>query len=669
MIISTGKKIEHKLYNASKYSDNSTFIQLYSYASHLHRQYIEHKIMPGDLYNEDSLFNVLTRMLVWNNFHTFHAANTRYYVNPYTLKLDVISTDASRPNPMTLESLLATSWQSKYMMLVTRDDAVQKLNAELDKMEEILVTVPIESKRLCRYVDVSNKECPTVRAEDIQDRIDFIRQNLDEIIAKKKRKYELHGLYRYFRRMKKLLTAYSLPLRNDVNYPAHIYAQYFDNGVLRVHNYLPHSIILKSAVLKTKGCKKCILHNLLFSPIRINPSTTDGQLPYYSDIPLELPVTNFRDKKLILTTKLGNKKKIFTISIMRPTDIYNPLLDSEPFEKQIEGLSFITESGNQVRIKSGSWEIASPLVLPVGAKLIIEEGTTLSFSPDAYMIVRGPVNFNGTEKAPIKLIVSQSSSFRPLRKLNTYLKSAHNNEKNTASISSHWKGLYVMDAKEQSSLKNVIFDHTSFLKDGVLQLTGGVTFYKSQVIFKNVKFNNSIAEDALNIVHSNFEFENVSFHNTRSDAFDADYSNGVISNASFSQIKGDGLDTSGSTINADQLKFTDIIDKSVSAGEESNLNIGTVTIDKSGAGVVVKDSSIVNIKNLKGKNIQLFIGMAFNKKNIFAGGKLNVQQSNFGPEAFMAQHGSEIALSDKILLTHELDVNNLYNSGPMKKIR
>ena len=78
-----------------------------------------------------------------------------------------------------------------------------------------------------------------------------------------------------------------------------------------------------------------------------------------------------------------------------------------------------------------------------------------------------------------------------------------------------------------------------------MSLTGGVTFYKTNVELKNVNFLGSSAEDALNIVHSNYRLENVLITNCNSDAFDSDFSTGKISHSKFKNIKGDALDFSG----------------------------------------------------------------------------------------------------------------------------
>ena len=45
------------------------------------------------LYDETSFLNSYIASILWANWHTLHDANHRYGVNPYTLKLESISTD------------------------------------------------------------------------------------------------------------------------------------------------------------------------------------------------------------------------------------------------------------------------------------------------------------------------------------------------------------------------------------------------------------------------------------------------------------------------------------------------------------------------------------------------------------------------------------------------
>ena len=74
---------------------------------------------------------------------------------------------------------------------------------------------------------------------------------------------------------------------------------------------------------------------------------------------------------------------------------------------------------NSYRFKKGSWNITEPIVLD--GDLLIEGNTTLTFNDNAYLIVKGSINFNGTASNKIILKPRKES----------------------------WKGLYVLEANNR----------------------------------------------------------------------------------------------------------------------------------------------------------------------------------------------------------------------------
>ena len=128
-----------------------------------------------------------------------------------------------------------------------------------------------------------------------------------------------------------------------------------------------------------------------------------------------------------------------------------------------------------------------------------------------------------------------------------------------------WKGIYVIGNENQTSrLDHVQIKNTIALADGLLKLSGGVNFYNTNVEIKNSQIKNTLAEDALNIIKSNFILKNLTISNTFSDAFDSDFSTGVIDSCSFFDVDGDAVDLSGSEVNIKNSKFkrNQIIEKS-----------------------------------------------------------------------------------------------------------
>ena len=74
----------------------------------------------------------------------------------------------------------------------------------------------------------------------------------------------------------------------------------------------------------------------------------------------------------------------------------------------------------------------------------------------------------------------------------------------------NWKGIYVINSKRKSKLRNLNISNVKALEDGLLKLTGAINFYRSDVDFENVRVENIEAEDAINIVESIFTINNFS---------------------------------------------------------------------------------------------------------------------------------------------------------------
>ena len=74
------------------------------------------------------------------------------------------------------------------------------------------------------------------------------------------------------------------------------------------------------------------------------------------------------------------------------------------------------------------------------------------------------------------------------------------------------------------------------------RLTGGVTFYHSDVRMTRVRFNRHRGEDALNVVHARAELTDCAFLECGSDAFDGDFVTGRIERCRFEEVGGDAVD-------------------------------------------------------------------------------------------------------------------------------
>ena len=181
----------------------------------------------------------------------------------------------------------------------------------------------------------------------------------------------------------------------------------------------------------------------------------------------------------------------------------------------------------------------------------------------------GPLAFKGTAEAPITLRPSNAKK--------------------------GWQGIAVMRAGARSELRHTRVIHTTGVAKPGWSLTGGVTFYESDVDVVATTFKGHNGEDALNIVRSDFVIDGTTFDTTLSDAFDSDFSTGKVTKSTFINIGtaggGDAIDTSGSVVEITDVTFRQVSDKAISAGEASTVTASDIVIDDTGTGLASKDRS------------------------------------------------------------------------------
>ena len=69
----------------------------------------------------------------------------------------------------------------------------------------------------------------------------------------------------------------------------------------------------------------------------------------------------------------------------------------------MEKYPFFRKEADQLSINKGFYKINEPLILPRGINLDISAGTTITFSPDAFILMQGELNINGTEQEQVIL--------------------------------------------------------------------------------------------------------------------------------------------------------------------------------------------------------------------------------------------------------------------------
>jgi hypothetical protein len=200
-------------------------------------------------------------------------------------------------------------------------------------------------------------------------------------------------------------------------------------------------------------------------------------------------------------------------------------------------------------------------------------------------------------------------------------------------------------------------------------LTGGVTLRGGEVSLRDCRFEGSTAEDALNLVRAQVTLRGVEVLDSASDAVDVDFCAGTIEGGRIGRAGGDGIDVSGSQFEIrDSLLFR-IHDKALSIGEASDVEITGVMVDTAGTGVASKDGSRAVVRGASFHAIEHAALMAYVKKAEYGPAELIVSGSTMKDTAreAVAQHGSRVLIDGREVVSEAVDVDALYEVGPMRK--
>ena len=291
------------------------------------------------------------------------------------------------------------------------------------------------------------------------------------------------------------------------------------------------------------------------------------------------------------------------------------------------------------------------MIVPEGYSLNISGNTTLRFSKKAGLVSRGPLRFNGAESSPILL-------------------EGYNDEKGKL-----WQGIAVLDSNEPSQWSFVNIRDTSGILYKGWQLSGGTTFYKSEVHLEHCSFNGHQGEDALNIVNSKFSLKDIEIKNTASDGLDIDFSEGNIEGGLFKKIGrqsgGDGIDISGSEVSIDKSVFQGVSDKALSVGEQSVVVATNLTMEGVATGAASKDGSSLTISESTIKNTKHFGLIAYVKKPEYGSASIDARNIKFEATEIRArvQKGNYLSLEDNQVKAEDIDVEQLYKTIMMPGLK
>jgi hypothetical protein len=378
--------------------------------------------------------------------------------------------------------------------------------------------------------------------------------------------------------------------------------------------------------------------------LEINNDTSDEEISKFLNEIIETGVVLKPPKINIFYDQVGSKKQI-----IKRSAVITYKNDSS-YVKKYSSIDTITKyfkydrSSNLFYLdKHNAIQINETLRLPPKHSLLLNKGTKIIFAENTGIIINGSLFTLGEENARV-LITGSSNT---------------------------WSGVHINGDGAESLIKYLTVSGGTGLFDGI-QIRGSFTINDALVTIENAHFMNNLSEDALNLNQVKGNLRDVSISNTKSDGLDADFSDVTLINSRFvnigSQTGADAIDISRTILNAEGVEITKVTDKAISIGEESEAYLEKLVITDSVVGVVAKDSSNVQVRNIKLSNVKLADYMAYNKKSHYSGATIEVLNHLQKDPRAIAEHGSTIKVNAKLTPTQNLDVEQLYSSI-MKSIK
>lgn len=624
-------------FESSRISKSKTLSGLYATATGLLRSFVEGKLPASEVFDVDLMGRFLAVEELWGTHHALAWHNQRFYLNPLTLKLEPIGYDAS-PQSQAAVGTEKIHNQPIVSALLKDPEIYSAYKAALKQ----LATEILDGSLLDILKASEHKLLPILQSEffllqpvdydDLEDRARHVLATIDE-----------EGVV--------------VPATNFKEYPRLIHAYIITDSkgpYLEVANAVPHEVEINSVLWIPKAANNPPVEFRAISTIDLPmhlPPTMPLTLPDYRRIYYQPPPATGTYTLQVQANILGQKQDYTMIAL----PYYAPLLQRpvphSTLSEQLSRHPFLSLGDNEARlyVSEGRWQVDGSLIIPGGYQLTIPAGTVLQFDAASGIVINDSISIDGTAEKPVVL-------------------EGIPDKDNTGT----WQGIAVLNADSRSRISHATIRNTTGIDMPPWKLSGGTTFYKSNVDIDHTAFEGNRCEDALNIVSSEFFLKDIRILDTASDGLDTDFTKGEIEGGIFQQIGkaggGDAVDISGSIVKINNTRFKGVNDKALSVGEGSVMTASHLYIEDVGTGAASKDGSSLNISGSSVKNARIAGLMAYVKKSEYGPGRIEALDLAFDAASVKAraQKGSVITIDGEPVPAEDVNVSELYNTV-MKK--
>lgn len=610
----------------------SAVLQHYNrYVASLLAGWQEGRLALVDILDLDKYIDYIVASEAWDGWHTFRWHNMRFYCNPYTMKIEPLPFDNGWGVwPITMAPVQATVTGSQILgELFDSPRFWQQLER---RMPEVLSQLQQRSLWQALQNQADYLESLLVAEGDVSRfNLDVVKQNLN---------YLSQSGADFFHKQHKLPEP--APLDNTRKFHSMVKLSAYDNGTIVLSNKLPFAVAVKQVNIVGDLASRSALEQQGES-LRLPPTPIHGRPQV-----LRLQVEDLQAGETVVVTSVneasGQIASDSSDSLLHYFDDASSLehWSPEALPGSVELPDFIQSEATQWTIPAGNWTLERGLVVPAHITLTIAAGARITASPGSFILSRGMLHMQGTEAEPVVI---------------------------TGVAGDNWRGIYLLNVGRASHWQHAQLSDLSAFGFDNFTLSGALNSYRSDLKLDNVTIERVDAEDAINVVQSAFTFTHLRISQVSSDAIDADFSDGQIVASSFVDVGGDGIDTSGSIVSIRDVALARVVDKAISIGEASRMDIQHADIRQVGVAIAAKDYSEAKIQSLQVADARVAAVMAYSKKPEYGGAFLEITGFQAGNVANVVinQTGSTVLLNGSEIAPRKVNVDYYYQQGLMPK--
>ena len=301
----------------------------------------------------------------------------------------------------------------------------------------------------------------------------------------------------------------------------------------------------------------------------------------------------------------------------------------------------IKQNANDIILGPGEVTLTEDLIISHNRTLIIKQGTTVLLDKDVSIATKGPVFIRGSEENPVNI--------------------------KRLSPSDPW-GAFIIYGKKSggSRISHAHFSGGSLDRIFNVDFSGMVSIHGSDdIVIEESSFSkNIISDDLLHIVYGNVKLVNVKFYKCFSDCIDFDFVTGEVENVDIYEAGNDGIDFMTSNISLTNVNIEKALDKALSVGEASRINVDSGYINNSNIGIAIKDQSIFNLSRYKMQENHIAIDVFKKNWRYGAPGEGHLSEVKFTNNEVDLQ----VEKDGSLFLEQEIP-SKIYNDGIIKQIK